>query len=90
MTVEDLNQSVVLDLRQHIDAQRPLVVRVVDVWDTAKWDEAVWSSTQTLPFNRIDGAWGIGTVFAVATTGRSRGQTLLASWDVSWDAGGFL
>jgi hypothetical protein len=61
-----------------------------DVWDTAKWDEAVWSSTQTLPFNRIDGAWGIGTVFAVATTGRSRGQTLLASWDVSWDVGGFL
>ena len=61
-----------------------------DVWDTGLWDEARWSSTVQLPFFATHGAWGIGRTFAIAMTGRSRGQTLLASWDIAWDVGGFL
>ncbi len=61
-----------------------------DVWDSAIWDTAKWSSSQTLPFQRTDGAWGMGTTFAIAMAMRSRGETLLASWAVAWDTGGFL
>lgn len=61
-----------------------------DVWDSGLWNDAEWSSNQVLPFHRTDGAWGMGTTFAVAMTMRSRGTTLLASWAVAWDVGGFL
>ena len=37
-----------------------------------------------------DGAWGMGRTAAIAMTGRSRGPTLLVSFDVMWSVGGFL
>ena len=61
-----------------------------EVWDTALWDESYWSSSAIYPYQRTDGAWGLGTTFAIATTGRSRGSALLVSWAVAWDVGGFL
>ena len=61
-----------------------------DVWDTGLWDSARWSSESLLPYFQTNGAWGIGRTVAVAMTGRSRGTTLLASWDIMWDVGGFL
>lgn len=59
-------------------------------WDNAIWDSDNWSSITQLPYFATNGAWGMGRTFAIATTGRSRGNTLLASWDVAWDTGGFL
>jgi hypothetical protein len=60
------------------------------LWDTALWDVDNWNAPQLLPFSVTRGVGGMGRTFAIAMTGRSRGQDLLASWDVSWDVGGFL
>ncbi len=60
------------------------------VWDTALWDANLWSQSAALPYAPTRGAWGMGRTVAVATTGRSNGNTLLASWDIMWDVGGFL
>jgi hypothetical protein len=60
------------------------------IWDTALWDSSIWASPQQLGYQGVRGATGMGTVFAIAMTGRSRGNTLFGSWDVTWDTGGFL
>jgi hypothetical protein len=61
-----------------------------NVWDTALWDAARWSGTDPLPYNEVDGAWGMGSDVAVAMVGRTRGECLFVGWDIMWDVGGFL
>jgi len=61
-----------------------------DVWDTGTWDNAVWSATDSVPFSKPVGGSGIGRSVAISMAGASFNDTFLASWDVLWDAGGFL
>jgi len=60
------------------------------VWDVAKWDQALWSSSQIVPFTKLQGSWGPGRTIAIALRGTARARTTLASVDVLWrDAGPF-
>lgn len=61
-----------------------------NVWDTALWDSAIWSGTTQIPYNEVDGTWGMGTDVALAMVGRSRDECLFVGWDIMWDVGGFL
>lgn len=59
-------------------------------WDSALWSLNKWGAGESEVFFRTAGANGMGRAIAIAMTGRSRGPTVLASWDIMWDTGGFL
>lgn len=71
-----------------IDIPQPL--EGGSLWDTADWDINNWGQGATEIFFRTAGANGMGRAVAIAMSGRSRGRTTLASWDLMWDTGGFL
>ncbi len=60
-----------------------------DEWDGALWDDGVWggeyASTQA-----VRGATGMGAEMAIAFRGSSTARTVLVSFDVSFEQGGFL
>jgi len=61
-----------------------------DVWDTALWDTGLWGVSSSLPYHNALGGTGRGRAVAIALAGSSLDATFLASWDLSWDVGGFL
>lgn len=60
----------------------------VMVWDTGKWDEAVWGSENGAAFPSIGGTWGYGRYIAIATKGKTESETRLIGWDLVFDVGG--
>ena len=54
------------------------------------WDEAIWGSGQVFPTNVLGGSWGVGRSMAIAIKGKSTEETILLSWDVMWNDGGFI
>ncbi len=58
-------------------------------WDSSLWDNDVWDYVlQGESFN--SGALGVGRPFAILAAGSSMTRINVVSWDVSFQAGGFL
>jgi hypothetical protein len=58
------------------------------LWDTGKFESAIWASGAPVAFPSIGGAWGGGRYGAVATKGTCRADTVLVGWDVVYSIGG--
>jgi hypothetical protein len=58
-------------------------------WNTALWDQAVWSGAYTAQ-QRVAGAYGMGPEVAIAIRGASSSRTTLTGIDVTIEEGGYL
>ena len=58
-----------------------------DLWDVGLWDSAIWNSTDLTAKFPVSGGFGIGVNVALATSGATRVETTLISWDIQWDTG---
>lgn len=63
---------------------------VGSLWDVGLWDSAIWGSTELKAEFPVSGGFGIGVNVALATSGSTRVETTLISWDIMWDSGGPL
>jgi len=60
------------------------------LWDTAVWDFDVWADDRGVPEFSLRGTSGMGRTVAISMSGYAQTGTVLLSWDVSWNTGGFL
>ena len=59
-------------------------------WDDGIWDKAIWAGGLPEGQSVIKGSWGYGRYVAIATKGKTRGDTRLVGWDVIFSSGGPL
>lgn len=60
------------------------------LWDTALWDFGIWASDVGDPYFSLRGTSGMGRTIAVSMSGYAQSGSILLSWDISWNTGGFL
>ena len=60
-----------------------------NAWDVAVWDAAVWGGDYT-PLDKFSGGGGMGRDVALAFRGAAITRTVIASFDVLYEEGGFL
>lgn len=73
------------------EAQAPnaSVVAGGSVWDTAKWDQAIWGGAYQAQ-QRVFGATGLGPEAAIAIRGSATARMTLVGIDVVYEQGGIL
>lgn len=58
-----------------------------DVWDTARWDFAIWGGGESYGQHELRGAGGIGRSVAIALRGETSVYFRLLSFDIMWTSG---
>lgn len=68
-------------------ASTPTAGSDANAWDEGEWDSATWADEYTAS-QKVFGATGIGTYYAIAVKGRATSRTVLVGFDVLIETGG--
>lgn len=71
-------------------APNPGNTTTVSLWDTALWDFGVWATSVGQPESSLRGTAGMGRTVAIVMSGNAQTNSVLLSWDIAWNTGGFL
>jgi hypothetical protein len=75
---------------QFNDSPPNAVGQTAALWDTALWDFSVWADDRGIPYFSLRGTSGMGRTVAISMSGYAQTDTVLLSWDIAWNTGGFL